>query len=266
MNGRDASGRPVSLLNGDASFSLNGRSPTVPLPLQQSHDLPPSSLTPNGLPARGVSSSRYSSSTPDLQMSGDSSSSQRSPTESTSPGQPYAYQVPPLPHIYTGAPSKLPGSSGYVVRASQSPEYSQSYAQRGGHTKSVVRSTAQRTSPGPSHAAPNHQSPRTPKTPNATAGGTSSAGSSPTRGPAKRFPCQFAASTGCTDTFTTSGHASRHAKKHTGERGVPCPICGKGFARKDNMKQHLKTHDRDTQENDTQDNDVEGSVSSGHNG
>lgn len=59
----------------------------------------------------------------------------------------------------------------------------------------------------------------------------------------KHFPCQLAAEYGCTETFTTSGHASRHAKKHTGEKGVPCPKCPKRFARKDNMKQHLKTHE-----------------------
>ena len=59
----------------------------------------------------------------------------------------------------------------------------------------------------------------------------------------KDFPCQLAQEFGCTETFTTSGHASRHAKKHTGEKGVACPMCPKRFARKDNMKQHLKTHE-----------------------
>lgn len=59
----------------------------------------------------------------------------------------------------------------------------------------------------------------------------------------KKYPCQFAERLGCRDMFTTSGHASRHAKKHTGEKNVPCPRCPKKFARKDNMKQHLKTHE-----------------------
>ncbi len=46
----------------------------------------------------------------------------------------------------------------------------------------------------------------------------------------------------CQATFTTSGHAARHGKKHTGEKGVHCPVCNKAFTRKDNMKQHERTH------------------------
>ncbi|KAI9844385.1 MAG: hypothetical protein M1837_005586 [Sclerophora amabilis] len=59
----------------------------------------------------------------------------------------------------------------------------------------------------------------------------------------KKYPCQFAKEYDCPETFTTSGHASRHGKKHTGEKNVKCPKCDKTFARKDNMKQHLKTHE-----------------------
>ncbi|KAL1958541.1 hypothetical protein VTO42DRAFT_4137 [Malbranchea cinnamomea] len=57
-----------------------------------------------------------------------------------------------------------------------------------------------------------------------------------------KYPCPYAASHGCTATFTTSGHAARHGKKHTGEKSVLCPICNKAFTRKDNMKQHKRTH------------------------
>lgn len=57
-----------------------------------------------------------------------------------------------------------------------------------------------------------------------------------------KYPCPFAASHACTATFTTSGHAARHGKKHTGEKSVQCPICSKAFTRKDNMKQHIRTH------------------------
>ncbi|OJD12623.1 hypothetical protein AJ78_06810 [Emergomyces pasteurianus Ep9510] len=57
-----------------------------------------------------------------------------------------------------------------------------------------------------------------------------------------KYPCPYAGSHSCTATFTTSGHAARHGKKHTGEKGVHCPVCNKAFTRKDNMKQHRRTH------------------------
>jgi hypothetical protein len=57
-----------------------------------------------------------------------------------------------------------------------------------------------------------------------------------------KYPCPYAQTHKCHATFTTSGHAARHGKKHTGEKGVHCPICNKAFTRKDNMKQHERTH------------------------
>ncbi|KAM5453892.1 transcriptional repressor [Microsporum audouinii] len=57
-----------------------------------------------------------------------------------------------------------------------------------------------------------------------------------------KHACPYAASHGCPATFTTSGHAARHGKKHTGEKRVHCPVCNKAFTRKDNMKQHQRTH------------------------
>lgn len=58
----------------------------------------------------------------------------------------------------------------------------------------------------------------------------------------KKYPCPHAVRFSCTDTFTTSGHAARHGKKHTGEKNIICPTCNKAFTRKDNMKQHERTH------------------------
>ncbi|MCJ1364078.1 hypothetical protein MMC16_003187 [Acarospora aff. strigata] len=57
-----------------------------------------------------------------------------------------------------------------------------------------------------------------------------------------KYPCPHAQRFNCTDTFTTSGHAARHGKKHTGEKNILCPDCNKAFTRKDNMKQHQRTH------------------------
>nr|POE74782.1 transcription factor sp3 [Quercus suber] len=57
-----------------------------------------------------------------------------------------------------------------------------------------------------------------------------------------QYPCPMAKQFGCTDYFTTSGHAARHAKKHTGKKDAFCPECNKAFTRKDNMEQHRRTH------------------------
>ncbi|KAG7006740.1 hypothetical protein G7Y79_00013g035120 [Physcia stellaris] len=62
------------------------------------------------------------------------------------------------------------------------------------------------------------------------------------KGVKKKYPCPHAARYSCNDTFTTSGHAARHGKKHTGEKNIHCPTCNKAFTRKDNMKQHERTH------------------------
>ncbi|KAI9656782.1 MAG: hypothetical protein M1821_003421 [Bathelium mastoideum] len=57
-----------------------------------------------------------------------------------------------------------------------------------------------------------------------------------------QYPCPMAKQYGCADFFTTSGHAARHAKKHTGKKDAFCPECNKAFTRKDNMEQHRRTH------------------------
>lgn len=56
------------------------------------------------------------------------------------------------------------------------------------------------------------------------------------------YPCPMAKQYACADFFTTSGHAARHAKKHTGKKDAFCPECNKAFTRKDNMEQHRRTH------------------------
>jgi hypothetical protein len=48
----------------------------------------------------------------------------------------------------------------------------------------------------------------------------------------------------CSKTFSTSGHASRHAKTHEGKKEHICIECHKRFGRRDNMKQHMTTHKR----------------------
>lgn len=74
----------------------------------------------------------------------------------------------------------------------------------------------------------------------------------PERGP-KRYPCRHRDTHGCDKTFTTSGHASRHSKIHTAEKGVVCTWkgCQKKFTRGDNMKQHLETHTKERSRSST---------------
>ncbi|KAL2157456.1 hypothetical protein VTH06DRAFT_6148 [Thermothelomyces fergusii] len=83
--------------------------------------------------------------------------------------------------------------------------------------------------------------------PPSTSTATSSTTTSSSERPGKRFPCRYRETHGCDKTFTTSGHASRHAKIHTAEKGVNCSFegCPKRFTRADNMKQHLETHYKD---------------------
>ena len=93
----------------------------------------------------------------------------------------------------------------------------------------------------PSHSSTQSStSPTTATSPSHTSTTSTSPPAQP--GPKKKYPCPHAAAFACTDTFTTSGHAARHGKKHTGEKNVHCPTCGKAFTRKDNMKQHERTH------------------------
>jgi hypothetical protein len=61
-------------------------------------------------------------------------------------------------------------------------------------------------------------------------------------GKKNQYPCPLAKEYGCSHFFTTSGHAARHAKKHTGKKDAFCPECNKAFTRKDNMEQHRRTH------------------------
>lgn len=88
-----------------------------------------------------------------------------------------------------------------------------------------------------------------PVDPNST---SASNGAGSTTKAKKKYPCPHAAKFNCHDTFTTSGHAARHGKKHTGEKNILCPTCHKAFTRKDNMKQHERTH-KNNRNNDSVD-------------
>ncbi|KAL8729314.1 MAG: hypothetical protein Q9166_004811 [cf. Caloplaca sp. 2 TL-2023] len=130
---------------------------------------------------------------------------------------------PPLPYpnpgtlMTTPSPAKPPSS--YLVPTSP---------------------VATSTSPPPKEQKPSSQTAST-QTYNSGTNSSSSPGTT-SAPPKKKFPCPHATRFSCSDTFTTSGHAARHGKKHTGEKSVVCPTCNKAFTRKDNMKQHERTH------------------------
>lgn len=71
---------------------------------------------------------------------------------------------------------------------------------------------------------------------------TSASATANPRSKKNSYPCPMAKQFNCNDYFTTSGHAARHAKKHTGKKDAFCPECNKAFTRKDNMEQHRRTH------------------------
>ncbi|KAJ8608593.1 hypothetical protein MRB53_039560 [Persea americana] len=76
-----------------------------------------------------------------------------------------------------------------------------------------------------------------------SAASTTTANNAKSAAPKKNsYPCPMAKQFNCNDYFTTSGHAARHAKKHTGKKDAFCPECNKAFTRKDNMEQHRRTH------------------------
>lgn len=68
-----------------------------------------------------------------------------------------------------------------------------------------------------------------------------SSSSAITVGGKKRYRCQHP---GCDKTFSTSGHAARHNRIHTGQKPYRCtfPGCKARFSRQDNSLQHYRTH------------------------
>lgn len=201
----------ISILNNDdhpsfavrPSESLNYRQPRPPSSRQQLHLWPPSSVGyPRDAPLFSPGSPTY-------------------PHHLTESHHPSPLTPSPEPSYYSYNRASQPRSVVGSYSSYCSPPSDKLSIQSITHPYS---SSAEPTSPQPSIH------------------GNAGSNSSNTVGKKSKYPCPYAASHGCVATFTTSGHAARHGKKHTGEKSVLCPICNKAFTRKDNMKQHKRTH------------------------
>ena len=55
--------------------------------------------------------------------------------------------------------------------------------------------------------------------------------------PGIRYKCEY-----CSKTFTTIKDRERHTSVHTGIYKFSCVVCGKGYSRNDQLKNHHKSH------------------------
>ncbi len=235
MDGRNCNGRKISLLNGIKEAGTV-QSPRIRLPplLSYSHESGSScastpALTPQQTPqlvrSHSTDSQSFPTPSPLTPSYNNFESAVQNAIQKQNPQQHYVRQhsyskmddptlsfYPPIPDATGLIPSAYPLPPHIPQQMSQLPVQQ-----------------AQRPSSSPA-SEPSHVS-------------TLSATSNPKSQPKKnQYPCPMAKQVGCTDFFTTSGHAARHAKKHTGKKDAYCPECNKAFTRKDNMEQHRRTH------------------------
>ena len=216
MQARDSSGNKVSLLNNDDEVRLE---------MNSTFDMPIYSLESADMARTASVNTNHSKgpgSPPELIR--DSSYDSHGPVHSPST-PPFEYAVKqPCPVLHTGYPQ--------MPHPYMSPQYPSYPVDPALYANSAEVKKARSASPPED---PLRTYPYKNNTP---------ARYYPTN---KKYPCRFRDTLSCMKEFTTSGHASRHAKIHTAEKSVQCshPGCQKRFTRGDNMKQHLETHSKD---------------------
>ena len=239
MDGRNSSGRRISLLNDSSDVAAAYHSKV---------QLPP--LIAHSRASSCASTPSLSPQTPHLARSGSSESSRGSQTPSPltpffgnfdniaahlpnsqvpqhyyilhhsygKMDEPDGSMYPPIPDATGGMPSAYPMPPQIPQIPQQMPQIPMQPQQQQYRSSTSPSSEPSRVS---------------------NVSGTSTAKVQPKK---NQYPCPMAKQVGCTDFFTTSGHAARHAKKHTGKKDAFCPECNKAFTRKDNMEQHRRTH------------------------
>ncbi|MCJ1303375.1 hypothetical protein MMC08_006184, partial [Hypocenomyce scalaris] len=256
MDGKNASGRKVSLLNNEPSTfkpapRLNDHSRTTSCSSQMSRGDSDSSQSSN------IPSPTFSPISPRLARL-DSTSSQSTGRDTPSPMTPsYPYDafeqsktISPYDSYYHQNVSNYPAMPQPQDAVSQPyyhlPARHISNSRMDAATYPIMTRPTLDTQF--SFAPSEPTSPISPISTLATptvpppSGNSTTTASSSSNSIKKKYPCPHAHRYSCPDTFTTSGHAARHGKKHTGEKNITCPTCHKAFTRKDNMKQHERTH------------------------
>lgn len=238
MDGRNASGRIISLLNESSDVAAALPSSKIQLPpLSSSVHSRTSSCSASSTPS-------LSPQTPQLVRSASSDSRAFSTPSPLTPSyttfeqatralpakqqqqqhyyfasNPYAKMDDPLNSMYPPLPDpSAPMPSAYAIPTQMAPQPQQLQQQPQPNNSNSPASEPSRVST------------------------VSAQSNSKTQPKKNQYPCPMAKQVGCTDFFTTSGHAARHAKKHTGKKDALCPECNKAFTRKDNMEQHRRTH------------------------
>lgn len=237
MDGRDSSGRTISLLNSTAASNNRGDWKQFP----HYHHRAPSCC------ATSPSLSPSAQTPPTLSRSSSSSDSRHlAPISPLTPSDPDQH----LDSIFRA--HKHPHQQYFLARPSQGKMDDPNASLYPPIPDATVAMTSAYPMPAqlaqqlpPQHVAPPQSVYRSSTSPSSepsrvsTVSATSNAKSQSKK---NSYPCPMAKQYGCTDFFTTSGHAARHAKKHTGKKDAFCPECNKAFTRKDNMEQHRRTH------------------------
>ncbi|PSK57873.1 hydrogen peroxide stress regulator 1 [Elsinoe australis] len=234
MDGRNSSGRKVSLLN-DCSVQAPVAAPYAnPVPVK----LPSLSASVG----TGSRPSRSASSTPSL-------SPQTPPLTRSESSDSRAFASPsPL----TPQSTSFEHSSQLPYKQQQQPSHQSYYLYRQWNKMddptlfpAIPEGAAMSGLPLPpmngTNQAPRVRSSDSPAS-ESRVSNASAASAAKQTAKKSQYPCPLAKQFNCSDYFTTSGHAARHAKKHTGRKDAICPECNKAFTRKDNMEQHRRTH------------------------